>query len=61
MLNIANVNAYVIYLQNFYKKNKINRKPLSRLHFMLGLHKQLTEEWQCQRLNSPRLGKLYKK
>jgi len=57
MLNIANVNAYVIYLHNFYKKNKDNQKPLSRLHFMLGLHKQLTEEWQCQRLNVPSISK----
>lgn len=24
---------------------------------MLGLHKQLTEEWQCQRLNIPNISK----
>lgn len=57
MLNITNVNAYVIYMHNFYKTNKNNEKPKNRLQFMLSLHRELTEEWQRHRLTLPTISK----
>lgn len=57
MMNIANVNAYVIYIHNFYNKNKNDEKPMSRLEFMLSLHKELTNEWQRHRLSFPKISR----
>jgi len=59
VLNIVNVNAYIINTQNFYNKNKNNEKLMSRLQFilLLSLHKELTNEWQQHRLNFPKISK----
>ncbi|XP_035210270.1 uncharacterized protein LOC118184673 [Stegodyphus dumicola] len=57
IINIAGINAYVIYLHNFYRDRTGNGMPLSRLNFMLKLHQQLCEKWQLQRLNVPNLSR----
>jgi len=49
MINIACIIALVIYLHNYYRKNE-NKKPLSRLNFMLCLHDKLVEEKPRRRL-----------
>jgi hypothetical protein len=53
MLNISSINAYVVYVHNFYRNNDGNVKPLSRLEFMLQLHKELCQTWLTTRLNIP--------
>lgn len=57
MINIAGINAYVIYLHNFYRDRTGNEIPLPRLNFMLKLHQQLCEKWQLERLNVPNLSR----
>lgn len=57
MINIAGINAYVIYLHNFYRNRESNEMPLSRLQFMLKLHQQLCEKFQRQRLSTPNLSR----
>lgn len=49
MMNIANVNPYVIYCHNVIKTHGNNQKPLSRHNFMLELHTQLVSEWHQKR------------
>lgn len=56
-MNITNVNAYVFDMHNIYKKKTHNQKPLSRHHFMLRLHMQLTEEHQRLRLAIPSISR----
>lgn len=54
MLNIACINAYVIYVHNLCK-NSPNSKPLSRQKFMLQLHEELTDTFLTTRLLNPKL------
>jgi len=55
MINIASINAYVIYLHNFRKNNTSGSKPLSRFQFMIRLQEQLCEDWMRSRLSIPTL------
>ena len=55
MINIASINAYVIYLHNFCKNNTSGSKPLSRFQFMIRLREQLCEDWMRSRLSIPTL------
>lgn len=48
MLNISCINAFVIYSHNVYRDGE---KPLSRLDFMIELHKQLVTPWLMQRMS----------
>lgn len=51
MVNIGSINAYVIYLHNCYRAGKEKSEVLSRMDFMLSLHKSFTKEVQKSRLN----------
>ncbi|XP_014480095.1 PREDICTED: piggyBac transposable element-derived protein 4-like [Dinoponera quadriceps] len=61
MINIACINAYVVYVHNFYKKkshdpsspSEKQEKPLSRFDFMLKLEEQLSQPWLRERLKMP--------
>lgn len=53
MLNIAFINAYVIY--SFNKLKQPGQKVMSRTDFMIQLHEQLTIDQQRQRLSIPNL------
>lgn len=54
MLNIACINAFIIYQFNFFKHNKnFPKKPLSRLDFMIKLAEELSEAWMHKRLEMP--------
>lgn len=55
MLNIAVINAFVIYVHNYYRTK--NDKPLSRQRFMIKLHEDLCADWQRQRLSEPKLSR----
>lgn len=56
IINIACVNAFVIYKHNFYRVHS-NKKPLNRIDFMIKLMEQLTEEWKGERLSYPNISK----
>lgn len=47
MLNIAGINAYVLYC---YNNIKIGKKPITRREFLMELHKSLIEPWLRQRI-----------
>lgn len=52
MLNIATLNAYVIYLHNFHKSNKNPQfKPKSRFYFMQMLVSEISKPWLLYRLD----------
>jgi len=55
MINIASINAYVIYVHNFYKNRKDTTKPLSRFQFMIRLQEQLVEDCMRSRLSNSKL------
>lgn len=54
ILNITNINSFVIYRHNQYR-NKL--KPINRLDFMLKLSDQLTASWQKVRLALPNISR----
>lgn len=56
MLNAASINAFVVYVHNFYKSHN-NEKPLNRLNFMLNLGTTLTEPWRKERLELKNISK----
>lgn len=65
MINIACINAYVVYVHNFYKKtsrgllsSSKKENPLSKWKFMLKLEEQLSESWLKTRLEMPIIPKL---
>lgn len=41
----------------FTKETNSTKKTMSRLQFMLSLHKELTEEWQRYRLTFPKINR----
>jgi hypothetical protein len=52
MINIACINAFVIYSQNMYKSKQI---PVNRKQFMIELSRKLMIPWMKYRLNLPSL------
>lgn len=57
MINVATINAFVVYNHNFYRKYGIDAKALSRQKFMIQLQEQLTRRFQLIRLPQPNLNK----
>ena len=55
MLNISSYNAFVVYLYNFFKKNKDGTKPLSRFDFLVKISDDLTFPWMLERLQRPHM------
>ncbi|XP_050310635.1 uncharacterized protein LOC126746418 [Anthonomus grandis grandis] len=58
MINIACINAYVIYSHNIFAQGG---KPLPRQQFMMELHKKRTESHQTSRLENTKLNRELKK
>lgn len=50
MINIASINAYVIFCHNFYKKSSEGTKVMSRFSFMCTLADMLIADWLNIRL-----------
>lgn len=50
MINIASINAYIVYVHNSYRAGKNKPEIYTRMDFMIDVHKKLTANLQRSRL-----------
>ena len=57
MINIATINAYIIYCENYQRENSENNdnKVMDRKQFMDELATSLVKPWAAKRISQPRL------